>query len=158
MATKDYYFKGKLMWCMTTSPDKFNNWKVTLYPSDPEDIKTILELKAKGLKNDLRKDDDGYNITFRRPANKKVKGELRAFAAPVVLDKNNEPIADFVGNGSTGYVKVEVYDYKPPIGQPAKAARLVSIRVDDLVPYTRDSLGKDQKEEIKGLPEQKPLF
>jgi len=157
MATVDLFLKGKFKWCQTKQPDKFGNWKVTLYP-DAEGLETVRGLQSKGLKNVLGKDEDGYHVTFRRPQNKKVKGELRGFTPPVVLHSDGSVCTDLIGNGSDGYIKVEVYDYKPPTGQMAKAARLAAIRVDNLVPYAKDSLPKEQAREIMGLPEQKPMF
>ena len=157
MATVEVFLKGKLKWVQTQQPDQFGNWKATLYP-DQESLEIIRNLQAKGLKNVLGKDEDGYHVTFRRPQNKKVRGEIRGFSAPVVLRADGSICTELVGNGSDGYVKVEVYDYKPPVGQSAKAARLVSLRIDNLVPFEKDSLNKTQAREALGLPEQKPLF
>lgn len=158
MPSVDVFLKGKFKWCQTTKPDKFGNWKVTLYP-DTDSLKIIEGLKAKGLKNVVGKDEDGYHITFRRPQNKKVAGELRGFTAPVVLRGDGTVCTDLVGNGSDGYVKIEVYDYKSPMGgKLEKAARLTSIRVDNLVPYEGSSLPKQQQREVLGLADQKPLF
>jgi len=157
MAVVNLFLKGKFKWANLVKPDKFGNWKIVLYP-DNEGLDKIRELQAKGLKNVIGKDDDGYYVTFRRPENKKVAGELRGFTPPLVLREDGSVCTDLVGNGSDGYVKIEVYDYKPPIGQPAKAARLVSVRVDNLVPYTKDSFDKDQTKMVSGLPDQKPMF
>jgi hypothetical protein len=157
MPSVDVFLKGKLKWVQTKQPDQFGNWKATIYP-DAESLEIIRTLQAKGLKNVLGKDDEGYHITFRRPQNKKVRGELRGFTAPVVLLGDGSICNDLVGNGSDGYLKVEVYDYKPPVGQMAKAARLVSLRIDNLVPYNKDMLPKEQAREALGLAEQKPLF
>jgi hypothetical protein len=158
MPSVDVFLKGKLKWCQTTKPDQFGNWKVTLYP-DKESMDIVNQLKEKGLKNVIGKDEDGYHVTFRRPQNKKVRGELRGFTAPVVLHSDGTICTEMVGNGSDGYVKIEVYDYKSPVSSKfEKAARLTSIRVDNLVPYMRDSLPKLQAAEAAGLPEQKQMF
>lgn len=97
-------------------------------------------------------------MTFRRPANKKIRGELRAFAPPNIMDKSGQLITDLIGNGSDGIVKLEIYGFKPPIGNPAIAARLLAIRVDNLVPYSKESFGKDLTNTMSGLAEQKPMF
>lgn len=158
MASVDLFLKGKLKWCQTTKPDQFGNWKATIYP-DTESLEKIRDLQAKGLKNVLGKDEEGYHITFRRPQNKKVRGELRAYTAPIVLRADGSVCADLVGNGSDGYIKLEVYDYKnPTTGKMLKAARLVSIRVDNLVPYMKDSLPRYDADKVEGLDTQAPMF
>jgi len=158
LSKTDYVIiSGKLSWVFTDKLDEFGNWKATIHPN-AEGVSKIMELQKLGLKNVLSKDDDGYKITFRRPQNKKIKGEIRGFAPPEVMDKDGKAFKDLIGNGSDGHIKLEVYGYKPPVGSPAKAARLLAIRVDNLVPYGKESYTDEQTEALSGLAEQKPLF
>lgn len=158
--TEYVYFKGKAKWAKHTTPDKFGNWKITIYLDD-EGYKKVLDLQKEGLKNVLGKDEDGNFVTFRRAQQKMIRGKVVGFAPPEVLNPDGTPLRDvLVGNGSDVTVKVEVYAYKPPVGNPAKAARLMSIRVDNLVPFelSRD-FDEDQAKQVGGLLEQpKPNF
>lgn len=155
--TEYHYLQGKIMWCKHTAPDPWGNWKVTLYPNEESKLK-IAELKARGLRNVMKLDDDGENMTFRRPQQKMIRGKVVGLAPPEIVDKNGDKMRDIlVGNGSDGTVKLEVYTFDPPTGGPkGLAARWLSLRVDNLVPY--DGVKKDfdetQQRAVSGLAEQ----
>jgi hypothetical protein len=159
----DYiYLTGKAKWVKVITPNKYDKWSMDLYPTPPSYDK-IVELKSKGLKNHLRKDDDGYYMTFTRPTSKIIRGKLQGFQPPIVLDKNGLPIGKpSIGNGSDVTIKAELYEYKIPLSKNEKgiACRLESIRVDNLVPFeTKRDFDEDQKSQISGLSEQpEPLF
>jgi hypothetical protein len=88
MAAKTYfeYFQGKAKWARTTTADQWGNWKITLYfAADSESLKKFQELKEKGLRTELKKDDDGYFVTFRRPTQKLMRGKIVTFQPPEVI-------------------------------------------------------------------------
>lgn len=153
--TEFVYITGKLKWVRVQTPDPWNNWKVTVYPDNPS-LDKIRELQAEGVKNVLKKDEDGYFVVFRRPASKTMKGKVVGFAPPEVLQKDGTPLRDvLVGNGSDGVVKLEVYSHNTPGGGKAKAARLLALRVDNLIPFTVDKdFDPDQQKAVKDLMEQ----
>jgi hypothetical protein len=140
--TKYEYLSGKGKWVKVFQPDTTPNggqrWKVDLYP-DPTSLEIIKKLKEEGLLNHMRQDDDGYNMTFARPTQKIMKGRLVAFPPPVVLDKDLKPLENVaIGNGSDITIKLEIYKYPKPGGEKGQkgiAARLIAVRVDNLVPF-----------------------
>jgi hypothetical protein len=132
------YVKGKAKWARTMIPDEWDKWKITVYPG-PTDLEKVRDLQARGLKNVLKKDDEGYHVSFSRPQHKSIKGRLVSFTPPEVLMADGRtPLGQMIGNGSDVTVKLEVYPHGTPGGGKAVAARLESIRVDNLVPYIED--------------------
>ncbi len=166
MARTDYvYLSGKGKWVRHNQPDPWGNWKMDLYLT-PESYNKVMELKetvngVTGVKNVVKKDDDGYYITLRRPTQKMMKGKVVGFAPPEVIDKNNIPVRDVaIGNGSTLTAKVAVYQHGTPGGGKARAMRWESVRIDELIPFNgKEDFPEDRKEQVKGLEEQpEPLF
>jgi hypothetical protein len=152
MPTENVYVKGTAKWCIMHAPDSWGYYKMTLYPDSPS-LERIRELQSAGLKNVLKKDEDGYNVTFRRPQNKMMRGKLVAFTPPEVLGPDGKtPLSALVGNGSEVTVKLEVYPHSTPGGGKAVAARLAAVKVDNLVPY--DQGQKDQQ----AIVNDEPLF
>lgn len=159
-ATEYVYIKGKLSWVKTQVPDEWGKWKVTVHPT-PESLEKIRELQGEGIKNVLKKDDDGYKCTFSRPTQKMVKGKVIGLTPPEVLQADGKtPLTGvLVGNGSDGTVKLEVYQHGTPGGGKAKAARLLSIKVDNLIPFEmKRDFDSKQQEAVKGLDEQEFIF
>lgn len=157
------YLSGKIKWAnrLYRPDEKFNKWSIVLYP-DAKSLEEIRELQAsKGLKNQMKKDEDGYNMTFSRPVSKIYKGVVKTFTPPVITDKDRVPIEGGIGNGSDATLKIEVYPYTAP-GSLSKshAVRLEAVRIDNLVPYNPDTdYPEEQREQIKGLEDQPtPLF
>jgi hypothetical protein len=159
MATETVYIKGKLSWVKTHIPDEWGKWKCTVHP-DAEGLEKIRELQGQGIKNVLKKDDDGYKTSFSRPTQKMIKGKVQGLAPVEVLKKDGTPLVEcLIGNGSDGVVKLEVYEHGTPGGGKAKAARLQAIRVDNLIPFTVDkSFDNKQKETVEGLMEQPEMI
>lgn len=120
-----------------SDPDKYT-WKCMLRPTQ-ESLRKIMDLQAKGIKNKLGKDEKGYTINFNRPTERldaKSGRVLEKFDAPKVFKADGfTEINELVGNGSKGFVKVEVYEYNIKGGGKGHAARLDSIMVTELVPY-----------------------
>ena len=169
MARTEFVFlKGKLKWCRVHQPNKFGKWATDIYLSG-DDLEKVRELQSQGMKNVLKKDEDGYYTTFSRPTSKELRGKIIGYAPPEVLDGSqilpdgsNPPLRDvLIGNGTDATIKLEVYEHRVPgTDKKAKAARLLSIRVDNLVPFTvKRDFDEDQERAIKGLQEQpQPIF
>lgn len=162
--SEEVYLKGKGKWIKAVVPDQlYNKWSVVLYP-DTDSLEKVRELQLEGLKNRLRKDDEGYNVNFSRPVSKENKksGQLMTFQPPKVVDKEGNPMDGVaIGNGSDITIKLEVYSHAVPgSSKTAKAARLASIRVDNLIPFNKEKdFTPEEAEQISGLKEQpEPLF
>jgi len=161
MARTEYIvLEGKLSWVRTVTPNKFGKWCATLHPT-PKSLDRIQEMKANGLKNDLKKDDDGYFMTFSRATSKEFRGKVQALHPPMVFERDGAtPCTILIGNGSDGALKLEYYTYDHPLGGKGCAARLYSVRVDNLVPYEpRRDADEDQEKFARGLEgSTTPLF
>lgn len=164
MAKVYYYFKGKVKWAnkLFTPDQKFKCYSLLLYP-DQDSYAKIMDLKAgkdgtQGLLNVIKKDDEGYNITLKRPTEKLMKGRLQAFLPPVVLNADNSPFNQqtAIGNGSDVTCKVEWYDYARPTGGRGSAIRLESVRIDSLIPFEKKDFPADMVKQASGLTEQPP--
>ncbi len=153
--TETVYVSGKAKWVKYKTPDeKFKKWSHVLYPN-AESLEKIRELQSEGMKNQLKKDEDGYYVSLSRPSVKEFKGTIKAFTPPLLFDKDNQPFNDAVGNGSDITTKLEVYQHATPGGGKAKAARWVSSRIDNLIPYNADrDLSDYEKESLEGLKDQ----
>src|ERR1700692_1080021 len=135
MATKEIFLNGKCKWARTKVLSQYGKWSVVLYPDAPslDKIKTLID---EGIKNELKKDDDGYYITFSRPSDRTDRQGRKFTLVPVtVVDNDGRIFNDQIGNGSDIAVKLEVYGGKTPSGTDYKAARLAGIKVFNLVPY-----------------------
>lgn len=157
------YLTGKAKWARLDRPDdKFANppvWSIQLYMDDKtyQEFSKIKE--EKGLLNVIKKDDDGYNVLLKRPTSKLMRGKLVPFSAPEVLEQDGKtPLRSaLVGNGSDVTCKVEMYSYNKPTGGKGHAIRLMSVRVDNLIPYNaqRDFEPDSQAERnVRGFDQQ----
>jgi hypothetical protein len=158
--TEYVFIKGKLSWAKTQVPDEWGKWKVTVHP-DAESLEKIRDLQGQGIKNVLKKNDEGYYTTFSRPVSKMIKGKVVGLAPPEVLEADGKtPLKNaLIGNGSDGIIKLEVYTHGTPGGGKAKAARLMSICVKNLIPFEMNrDFSEGQKEAVKGLEEQEMFF
>lgn len=153
--SEEYGFQGKVKWARLVQPDRYQNWSIVLYPTE-HSLNVIRELQSEGLKSQLRKDDDGWHITLRRPQQRVYKGIVRGFTPPVIEMKDGTPFRDLsIGNGSDVTAVCEVYKYTDPVSKSkGMAARLKSVRVDNLVPFNKESYDERQKYLVKGLQEQ----
>lgn len=151
------YLQGKVSWVKYITPDPmYNKWSVTLHPN-AESLEIIRDLQTEGVKNQFKKDEDGYYIQFSRPVDRKIKGKVIGMTPPVVLDKDGQPMDGVaIGNGSDATVKLEVYSHGTPSGGKAKAARFAGLKIDNLIPFNKDTDFPDpaQREQAKGLDEQ----
>ena len=153
--TENIYIQGKVSWLRANQPNQWNKYAVQIHPN-PKDLEVIRNLQAEGLKNTIKKDDDGYYTSFSRPVSKQYQtGKVQTFAPPEIMDKDGNKFEGQVGNGSDATLKIEVYEHATPAGGKAKAARWVSARIDNLVPYVTEKDGfPDQVKAIEGLKEQ----
>lgn len=153
MTTRYINLRGKTKWFRPDRLSQYNKWEHQLYPI-PEDVDKILELKAQGLKNNLRKDDEGYNINIGRPPELKVNGAVKALQPPVVTitkDGIELPYTGLVGNGSDITTTVEVYNHRVP-GSPGKKAvawRWLSTRIDNLVPFQSEEMRPEEQKAVE---------
>jgi hypothetical protein len=157
-ATEYVFIQGKLSWVKCEVPNEWGKWTATIHPNQTS-LDKIRELQGEGVKNVLKKDDDGYYTTFSRPTSKMIKGKVVGMAPPEVLQADGKtPLKGIlVGNGSDGTIKLEVYQHGTPGGGKAKAARLLSIKVDNLIPFElKRDFSAGQQEAVAGLAEQKP--
>lgn len=161
--TKRISVKGKCKWAHVTRLNRYDAWSIEMWPV-PDDLEVIRELQAKGLKNTMRKDDDGYNVRFKREPIKDIKlrtGEIKrlTFTPPTVAmaDGSPLPMGVSIGNGSDVTVILEVYTHGTPGGGSAVAARLEGVRVDNLVPFNPETDYTEEEkakvDELKAQPE-----
>ena len=147
MPTQYMELTGTAKWAKVYKPDEAfgtSFWKidVSLTPESQEIF------NKSGLRLRPKKVDDKDYYTFRRPTSKVFKGKLEEFKPPIVIDSNNQPTTQLIGNGSEVTIKVEVYD-----SAMGKGHRLTGLRVNKLVEYvppTRTD-GNDSKS-VNGLP------
>lgn len=150
-----HYIQGKVSWFRPKVPNKWNKWSVQIHPT-ADGLELIRELQSQGLKNQLKKDDDGYFLNVSRPVTKETStGKILSFKPVEVFDAAGAPYDGNVGNGSDVTIKIEVYEHNTPGGGKAKAMRWVSARIDNLVPFNPDKdLNEFEKEASAGLKDQ----
>jgi hypothetical protein len=155
--TEEVYVSGKGSWAKLIKPDdKWGKWSIQLHPNN-DSLEKIRDLQARGLKNQLKKDDDGYFCNFSRPVSRVYKGVVKPFTPPIVVDKDGAPVLVPIGNGSDVAIKLEVYEHGTPGGGKAVAARLEKVRIDNLIPFNPNTdysaEEKEKVEDIKVAPE-----
>lgn len=166
MAMTLVYLQGKAKWTQKLFvPDaQYKCWSMVLYPNS-ESYDKILDMQKgseniEGILNVIKKDDEGYYITLKRPTEKVIKGKVNGFQPPIVLNKDGSPLINInIGNGSDVTTGLEYYTYKKPIGtKKGSAIRLFNVRVDNLVPYEpKKDMPAAQQKAVEGLnaqPEQ----
>lgn len=135
MPTQTYYFSGKALFPHLSSPDtKFDKagiWHVGLILDD----ESKAAYAASGIQvtpKPVKRDDPNspLYVRFSRKTQQIMKNELVKFAAPEVVDANNQPLSALVGNDSKLTVKVSVFDT-----MRGKGHRLDKVRVDELIEY-----------------------
>ncbi len=147
--------RGKVQWAKVKNPNKFGRWSIDVYP-DSESMEKVRKLKEDpAIKNTLKKDDNGEYITFSRDTQKLMRGKMVTFTPPIILDKNNAPSTDSIGNGSDCDVTLEVYGWPAAPGRAAgRAARLHAVKVWDLVPFeARNDFTEEEQKQVRGLLE-----
>jgi hypothetical protein len=150
MAKTEYiFFSGKCKWARVYKPNQWDKWSIDVYLSN-DDAERFRSLK---VKTHLRKDDDGYYVSFSRPIKRTIRGKDLLLPPPAVIDNRDQPLYDTaIGNGSDVTVKLEYYSYKPPLkAEREYAIRLFGVRVDNLVPYGDESRTPEENKAVGDL-------
>ena len=129
-------FTGKVRFVQAVDLNKFGKWSIQFYP-DTDSLEHLRDLQAQGIKNVMKKDEEGYNIQISRPPSIEFqKGVATPVTAPKVRDKDKNPIdGRSVGDGSDAIVTVELYSYKVPNSERrGKAIRFYGLTINELVP------------------------
>jgi hypothetical protein len=158
--TEHVNIQGKVKWFRYKQPNKFGKWSHDMYPNN-EGVEKIRELQAKGLKNVLKKDDEGYYITFSRPTSREMRGKVIGFTPPLIFGPDGvTQTHEDVGNGSDVTTKLEVYSYGGGHTGINKgiAARWLSSKIDNLIPFDTGSFADYELEAQKGLPDAPPQW
>lgn len=163
MASKWIFLQGKAKWCRPHMVNQWGDYTMQLYLT-PESLDTVRELQGKGLKNLIKKDEDGWNIRLKRPSQRTFGTQVRGFAPPDVFEGDGKtPLRGInIGNGSDVTCKVEVYQYTVPGSTPpqkAAAMRWAAIAVNNLVPFdAKHDMTDAEATSAEGLAEQKEWF
>lgn len=131
---------GKVRWFFPSTANEHGKWSHSMYLDEPS-LAVVRNLQGEGIKNVIKKDDDGWYCAFSRPTQLRTKrGIAIPLAPPEVLDENGHPMDPriLVGKGSSITTKLEVYEHGTPGGGRAKAARWAATRIDSLVEYKPD--------------------
>lgn len=118
--------------------EKFSKWSINQYIS-MDDVTRMLDLQTQGVKNTLKKDEGGYYVNFGRPVDKKnADGKvIRRFDPPRVVDKDGNLLDrnTRIAAGTKVATRLELYEHGTPTGKKAKALRLDSVKILDLVEW-----------------------
>lgn len=121
MATKQHYFTGTAKWSKVYNPDtEYQNYSINV----ELDKNSLKEFDASGIRVRPKEDKDDKKM-YHRFRRSEVDG------APLVIDAQNEPFSQPIGNGSKVTVRVESYDTK----RHGKGHRLMAVRVDEWVKF-----------------------
>lgn len=144
------YLSGKVKWYQAKEANKWNKWDHVLYP-DETSLNILRDLQAEGLKNVIKKDDDGYFLRISRPVTKNTAtGKVLTFLPPETFDADGAVFDGNVGDNSDITTKVEVYSYRAPgTGGMGRAMRWVSSKINNLVPV---NLNTDQEGSMEQTP------
>ena len=132
--------EGELNWTRIVNPEEYEgkkSWSTTITLTPPG-VQTVMEMKAEGVKNNLKKNDKNqWYVKFSRPVERK-KGDkvIQVFSPPIAVDTEGNVIdGNIIGNGSKGIVTVDLYEHPVKGGGKSKAARLERIKITELVKY-----------------------
>lgn len=154
---EEVYIKGKIKWCKHLRPDaQYDKWSVVMYV-EGEDLDKVRELQGKGIRNAVKKDDDGWFITLSRKTSIETRGKSIPLSPPKVIDRDGNILEELVGNGSDGIAKCILWTYTHA-GVQGKALRWEALRVDNLIPFTNASDYPDGGESVEQLKKEEALF
>lgn len=165
---EEVFLKGIIKWCKHLRPDMTfdpGKWSVDMYIEGLE-LEKVREWQAEGIKNKVKKDNDGWFITLSRKCSFKSKGgKIVGLEPPFVFRLEGEqkvPIVTLVGNGSVGVAKCALWSFNPSPLISGKALRWEALRVDEFKEYTVKDDWNTEKDpdqrQIRGIDEQEPLF
>lgn len=128
MATQYLKFKGPCKWAKVYRPDDYQQYSICLY-LDEENKEKYLK---SGMRMQLREDEDGSFVQFKRAVSKLIKGQAVELGKPKTIDKAEKDFEDLIGNGSVVEVTVDVYD-----SMKGKGHTLRQVKVLEHVVYER---------------------
>lgn len=150
---EEVFLKGRIKWCKHIRPDAtYNKWSVVMYVTGTE-LDKVREWQAMGIKNSVKKDEDGWYITLSRKTSITVKGREVGLEPPRVVDTEGKPIDQAIGNGSDGTAHCILWSSK---NYPGKNLRWQSLRVDNLIPFNSGTDYPDGGEGLKTLLAEEP--
>lgn len=159
------YLSGKCKWAHLVRPKQWSDetpaWEITLWPDQESYNKIALLKEEPAIRNVMKKDEDGYFMKFKRVTELRKKDGRRIGLEPpfIVKSDGESPLTEtLVGNGSDVTIKLEIYRHRGPAGpRDGRAARLVGVRVDHLIPFntSRDLTDKEAKMQ-EGMVDQPP--
>lgn len=119
---------GKASWAHVQTPDdRYPPAKYSINVAVDED--TATELKKAGL----RVKKEGEDLVFKVKRNV-LKVDGTEAGKPNIVDAENKPFEDNIGNGSIVNVQIRPYEYSNNFGSGV-SADLEGVQVVDLVPY-----------------------
>lgn len=159
--TKIVYFQGKGSFFnhLQKGDLEYKNWNVRLY-LNPDSVAMFKKLQepegdTDGILNELKQDEQGdYYHHFKRPMFKNFGKGDEPLLPPEILNKDNSPWDrnTSIGSGSDITVGCELYAFtNKRTKKKGKAIRLSTVRVEHLVPYTRDDFTDKQNLMVKGI-------
>jgi hypothetical protein len=92
-----------------------------------------------------------YSFTAKQNYLNPKTGDV--FRKPVILDNNNKLLkGELIGNGSTGKIKISIFEYMMD-GKPGKAATLLAMKVTNLIKYEAEidpefEINEDENDEF----------
>lgn len=129
-ATKSITIKGTIYYARVHIPFDDGNYSVAFLPEDDAVLSRLSEL--------------GVPIKDANDTIPEAHVTASTKLAPTVVDADLEtiPTTTLIGNGSTGYIRANIYHYKPMSrGQTGVKLTLEGIQVTDLVPFRNPLAG-----------------
>lgn len=147
MATQNISLTGKAMYAMVydgqidrafvdEDSTKGGNWGIKLELDDAE----FKKYNALGLSMVRPK---GQTVSLKRYEFKPTAQGIEPLGPPIVTLPEGVPAGSSIGNGSVVTVNLEVYDYEFK-KRPGRAARLVSVKVLEHVPYEKKPVSGEE--------------
>jgi hypothetical protein len=150
---KAVYLSGKAKYVRLDTLDKFGKYSFLLYLDETSKAEWA-KLKASGVKNGSKIDDEGEFVRLSRPPKKEFRGVETLLPMPEIVDSEGKPwVRDtWIGNGSDVTAKLVHYTFKDKFsGVPGAAIRLEGIKVHNLVPYQPTDRTPEEQKRVEGL-------
>lgn len=153
------YLSGKVRWAKLFVPSQYNKYSLELN-LDNASLGKALELKKRGIKNNIKNVDGEYWITLSSPSHIDTRMGPKIIQPPAVVnaDGSDWDPKRGIGNGSDITCKVWIRKYQVQ-GKDAIAVRLYGVKVDNLIEFnTAKDFANDDRKRIQtsGLTEHSP--
>ena len=132
--------QGKVTWAFLTRLDTryTPSWRVNLI-LDKEEARKAKEMGLRVTRTDDLKDPVSaalgpYQVKFTRLEEKRGKYKGQKNDPPILIDVDNNPITEIVGNGSEAIVGFRLYEWNNNFGKGI-SADLEKVKILTLVPY-----------------------